>query len=353
MPENPPVNFCQMRKYLAVFKTYATPKSPGQAQNASLPASNCWYTGAYDLGVAQALHSSHLHERTNSILTLNMEGHDRGVGNEYVPHPFWLGYILRVRIRRCYFEKSFNLYVSLCFRPFITVQSTTNYKLLLHPPGFWVLHIHVCMSVNACLHVHVCLAACLHVHLDFFLRFCSCHTPQVPGHVCISLSACPYISACPCFLSCRFACPCLTFLRFCSCHTPQGPSMSVCPCLHVRKCMCACPCLLSCMFACPFGFVFNDFAPVIPHKSQVMSAYPCLHVHICISACPCFLSCRFACPFGVFFSILLLSYPTSPKSCLHTHVCMSIHAFLHVHACMFMSACLHVCVSMSKCTCFF
>ena len=54
-----------------------------------------------------------------------------------------------------------------------------------------------------------------------------------------------------------------------------------------------------------------------------------------------------------FFTILLLSYPTSPKSCLHTHVCMSIHAFLHVHACMFMSECLHVCVSMSKCTCFF
>ena len=58
------------------------------------------------------------------------------------------------------------------------------------------LHIHVCMSVNACLHVHVCLAACLHVHLDFFLRFCSCHTPQVPGHVCISLSACPYMHFC-------------------------------------------------------------------------------------------------------------------------------------------------------------
>ena len=52
-----------------------------------------------------------------------------------------------------------------------------------------------------------------------------------------------------------------------------------------------------------------------------------------------------------FFTILLLSYPTSPKSCLHTHVCMSIHAFLHVHACMFMSACLQVSVSMSKSTC--
>ena len=138
------------------------------------------------------------------------------------------------------------------------------------------------------------------------------------------------ISACPCFLSCRFACPCLTFLRFCSCHTPQGPS-SAYPCLHVRKCMSACPCLPSCMFACPFGFFFTilllsyptsprsclhipvcmsiyaflhvhvflaaglhvhlifffDFAPVIPHKSQVMSAYPCLYVHTCISACPC------------------------------------------------------------------
>ena len=52
-----------------------------------------------------------------------------------------------------------------------------------------------------------------------------------------------------------------------------------------------------------------------------------------------------------FFTILLLSYPASPKSCLHTHVSMSIHAFLHVHACMFMSACLQVCVSMSKSTC--
>ena len=85
---------------------------------------------------------------------------------------------------------------------------------------------------------------------------------------------------------------------------------------------------------------FNDFAPVIPHKSQVMSAYPCLHVHTCISACPCFLSCRFACPCLIFLTILLLSYPTSPKSCLHIHVCISIHAFLHVHV--FLAAGLHV-----------
>ena len=206
-----------------------------------------------------------------------MEGHDRGVGNEYVPHPFWLGYILRVRIRRCYFEKSFNLYVSLCFRPFITVQSTTNYKLLLHPPGFWFLHIHVCMSVNACLHVHVCLAACLHVHLDVFYDFAPVipHKSQVmSAYPCLHVHIC--ISACPCFLSCRFACPCLTFLRFCSCHTPQVPShvcipMSVCPYMHF--CMSMLACCVS-MSKCTFFFL-KDFAS--------SCHYPQVSRHVCTS----------------------------------------------------------------------
>ena len=115
-------------------------------------------------------------------------------------------------------------------------------------------------------------------------------------------------------------------------------------CLHIPVCMSIYACLHVHVFLAAglhvHAWLFYDFAPVIPHKSQVMSAYPCLHVRKCMSACPCLLSCMFACPFGFFLTILLLSYPTSPRSCLHIPVCMSIYAFLHVHV--FLAAGLHV-----------
>ena len=93
------------------------------------------------------------------------------------------------------------MFMSACLQVCVSMsKSTCLFTILLVPvithKSQACLHIHVCMSVNACLHVHVCLAACLHVHLDNFLRFCSCHTPQVPGHVCVSLSACPYMHFC-------------------------------------------------------------------------------------------------------------------------------------------------------------
>ena len=191
-----------------------------------------------------------------------------------------------------------------------------------------VMSAHPCLQVHDCisaclscmfecpcafLHVQVCLAAfCWHVHV------CMSMSPWL--HLCmVSMLACSCLHACWSVLACPS--PCLTFLRFCSCHYPQVPSMFAYPCLHVRKCMSACPCLLSCMFACPFGLFFFDFAPVILHKSQVMSAYPCLHVHICISACPCFLSCRFACPCPTFLRFYSCHTPQVPS-----HVCISMSA---------------------------
>lgn len=42
--------------------------------------------------------SSHSLAYINSIPTLNLEGHDRGAGIGYVPHPFWLGNTLIVPI---------------------------------------------------------------------------------------------------------------------------------------------------------------------------------------------------------------------------------------------------------------
>ena len=108
------------------------------------------------------------------------------------------------------------------------------------------------------LYVHVSMAASLHgVHACMFMSACL--------QVCVSMS-----KSMPDFFTILLL-PVIT----------QVPSMSAYPCLHVRKCMSACPCLLSCICMSIWIF-FHDFAPVIPHKSQVMSAYPCLHVHICI-----------------------------------------------------------------------
>ena len=142
------------------------------------------------------------------------------------------------------------------------------------------------------------------------------------------------ISACPGLLSCiLLACPRLYV------HVSMAAS------LHgVHACMFMSACLQVCVSMSKSTCLFTILlVPVSTHKSQA-----CLHIHVCIcmsvnvclSACPCLLSCMFACPFGFFFTILLLSYPTSPRSCLHIAVCMSIYAFLHVHV--FLAAGLHV-----------
>ena len=141
------------------------------------------------------------------------------------------------------------------------------------------------------------------------------------------------ISACPGLLSCiLLACPRLYV------HVSMAAS------LHgVHACMFMSACLQVCVSMSKSTWLFTILlAASSCHYPQVpsMSAYPCLHVRKCMSACPCLLSCMFACPFGFFFAILLLSYPTSPRSCLHIHVCMSVNACLHVHVCL--AACLHV-----------
>ena len=181
------------------------------------------------------------------------------------------------------------------------------------------------------------------------------HKSQVmSAYPCLHVHIC--ISACPCFLSCRFACPCLTFLRFCSCHTPQVPShvcipMSVCPYMHFCMSMLACSCLHACMsvLACPNVRAFFTIllVPVITHKSHVMSAHPCLQVHDCISACSCFLSCMFACPCAFLHVQVCLA-----AFCWHVHVCMSMSPWLHLcMVSMLACSCLHACRSVLACPC--
>ena len=145
------------------------------------------------------------------------------------------------------------------------------------------------------------------------------------AHPCLQVHDC--ISACPCFLSCMFACPC-AFLHVTVCLAVLYVHVSMAASLHgVHACMFMSACLRVCVSMSKSTCLFTILlVPVITHKSQA-----CLHVRKCMSACPCLLSCMFACPFGFFFAILLLSYPTSPRSCLHIPVCMSIYAFLHVH----------------------
>ena len=106
--------------------------------------------------------------------------------------------------------------------------------------------------------------------------------------------------------------------------------MSVYPCLHVHICISACPCFLSCRFACPC-LTFLRFCSCHTPQGPSMSAYPCLHVRKCMCACPCLLSCMFACPFGFFLRFCSCHTPQVPG-----HVCISLSACPYMHFCMSM-----------------
>ena len=142
-----------------------------------------------------------------------------------------------------------------------------------------------------------------------FFRFCSSHTPQVPSHVCVPMSVCPY-------------------MHFCM-------SMLACSCLH------ACMSLLARPNVRVFYFTIL-LVPVITHKSHVMSAHPCLQVHDCISAC---LSCMFKCPCAFLHVQVCLA-----AFCWHVHVCMSMSPWLHLcMVSMLACSCLHACRSVLAC----
>ena len=88
------------------------------------------------------------------------------------------------------------MFMSACLRVCVSMsKSTCLFTILLVPvithKSQACLHVRKCMSACPCL--LSCMFAC---PFGFFFRFCSCHTPQVPGHVCISLSACPYMHFC-------------------------------------------------------------------------------------------------------------------------------------------------------------
>ena len=121
--------------------------------------------------------------------------------------------------------------------------------------------------------------------LFFFSNIKCCEDSEIPNSI-FYVSGHHDISACPCFLSCRFACPCLTFY---------------------------------------------DFAPVIPHKSQAclhihvcMSVNACLHVHVCLAAC-----------LHVHLDFFL-RFCSCHKPQVPGHVCISLSACPYMHFCMSM-----------------